>query len=50
MALLHKAQAADAINRAAELAAESAIDAFGSDPRAAIPPPEAAWEFLNDMT
>ncbi|HEY6340193.1 MAG TPA: hypothetical protein VIY49_01765 [Bryobacteraceae bacterium] len=48
VALLHKAQAADAINQAAELAAESAIDAFGSDPDAEIPSPETAWEFLND--
>jgi hypothetical protein len=26
----------------------SAIDAFGSDPRAEIPSPETAWEFLNE--
>jgi hypothetical protein len=29
------------------LAAESAFDAFGSDPDAALPTPEMAWDFLN---
>jgi hypothetical protein len=47
VALLHKAQAADAIDQAAELAAESAIDAFGDQP-ADIPPPKMAWDFLNE--
>jgi len=37
-----------AINDAAELAAESALDAFGSDPAAELPTPEVAWEFLNE--
>jgi len=37
-----------AINDAALLAAESAFDAFGSDPDAALPTPEIAWEFLNN--
>jgi len=37
-----------AINDAAELAAESALDAFGSDPAAELPSPEVAWKFLND--
>ena len=36
-----------AINDAARLAAESAFDAFGSDPAAELPSPEVAWEFLN---
>jgi hypothetical protein len=36
-----------AINDAARLAAESAFDAFGSDPAAELPSPEMAWEFLN---
>jgi hypothetical protein len=36
-----------AINVVAELAAESAIDAFGNDP-AGLSSPEMAWEFIND--
>jgi hypothetical protein len=36
-----------AINNAAQLAAESAFDAFGSGPAAELPSPEVAWEFLN---
>jgi hypothetical protein len=37
-----------AINDAAMIAAESAFDAFGSDPDAALPTPEMAWDFLNN--
>jgi len=37
-----------AINDAAILPAESAFDAFGSDPNATLPPLEVAWEFLNE--
>jgi len=34
-----------AIDRAAEQAAASVVDAFGND----VPSPEAAWEFLNEQ-
>jgi len=37
-----------AINDAALLAAESIVDAFGSDPAAEFPSPEVAWDFLNN--
>jgi hypothetical protein len=37
-----------AIDEAAALAAESAWDAFGSDPVADLPTPEMAWAFLNE--
>jgi hypothetical protein len=37
-----------AINDAAELAAESAFDAFGGDPTE-IPPPETAWDFIDEQ-
>ncbi len=37
-----------AINDAALLAAQSALDAFGSDPAAEFPSPEMAWDFLNN--
>jgi hypothetical protein len=35
------------INDAALHAAESAIDAFGSDPNAEFPSAEVVWDFLN---
>jgi len=37
-----------AINDAAMLVPESALDAFSSDPATELPPPEVAWEFLNE--
>jgi hypothetical protein len=38
-----------AINDAAELAAESAFDAFGADPNAEFPPAAVAWDFINTL-
>ena len=40
------AEEAEAINQAAEFAAESALDAFGA---AEVPPAHVAWNFLNEM-
>jgi len=37
-----------AIDAAALLAAESALDAFGSDPASKLPSAEAAWDFLHE--
>jgi hypothetical protein len=37
-----------AIDQAALQAADSAFDAFGSDPAVALPTPEMAWDFLNE--
>ena len=36
-----------AIEKAALLAAECALDAFGSDPDSVFPSAEQAWDFLN---